>query len=292
MSAAEAAERLRRSSSIQGGPCCEVVNEPTLLRWPGQEPSEDEEEGPLETDRPDFTEASSTVGRGRAQLEFGYTYIQDDEHGTRVRAHSFPETLLRVGMLREWFEFRIAWNYGIQRESDGVISTRISEPEDLYLGVKLALTEQDGIWPEMALVPQMTVPTAPRFTESGAMAFGTGEVMPGVNWLYGWDVGEIGYFAGSTQVNRTLDDSGVFYDEFAQSITIGYKWMEKLTQYTEWFAFFPHGAADPGTRPEHYLNGGFTYLVSDDFQLDIRLGYGLTSSADDFFAGAGAAYRY
>jgi hypothetical protein len=257
-----------------------------LFLWPGQEPPEEEEEGPIETDRPDFTEASSTVGRGRAQLEMGYTYIEDEEGDTRVLAQSFPETLLRVGMLAEWFEARIAWNYGIERTTAGGVTDTISDPEDLYLGVKLALTLQDGIFPEMALVPQMTVPTA---SEDG---FGTGEVMPGVNWLYGWDVGETAWTAaGSTQVNRALDDAGVFYAEFAQSFTIGYGWTEKLRHYTEWFAFFPHGAADPGTRPEHYFNGGFTYLVTYNFQLDIRAGYGLNAAADDFFIGAGAAYR-
>jgi hypothetical protein len=292
-SAIEAAEIMHRR--------CGLYEQKTLMLWPGQEPpDEEEEEGPIETDRPDFTEASSTVGRGRVQLELGYTYIRDDEDGSSVRAHSFPETLLRVGMFADWFEFRIAWNFGVHRETQNGISITISEPEDLYLGVKLALTEQDGIWPEMALLPQMTVPTAPVTgmvlfqhplpTDLGG--FGTGEVMPGINWLYGWDVTESWTAAGSTQVNRALDDSGVFYEEFAQSVTIGYGWTERLRHYTEWFAFFPHGAADPGTRPEHYFNGGFTYLVTDNFQLDIRAGVGLNSAAGDFFAGAGAAYRY
>jgi hypothetical protein len=278
-------------------PYAGCYQEKTLFRWPGQAPSEEEEEEqPLATDRPDFTEASSTVGRGRAQLEFGYTYSCDDEDGVRVRAHSFPETLLRVGMIAEWFEFRIQWNYGIERTTDAGLTSTISGPEDLYLGVKLWLTEQDGWFPEMALVPQMTVPTAPEFADLSPLlfpptrAFGAGEVLPGVNWLYGWDVGEIGYIAGSTQVNRALDESGLYYEEFAQSITVGYSWTEKLTQYTEWFAFFPHGAII--ATPEHYLNGGYTYLVNNNFQLDARVGCGLNDAATDFFAGAGAAYRY
>ena len=46
----------------------------------GGDNGEDEEpEGPdqIATDRPDFTEASSTVGRGRVQLESGYTFFTD-----------------------------------------------------------------------------------------------------------------------------------------------------------------------------------------------------------------------
>src|SRR5688500_11339184 len=52
----------------------------TLLQWAhgvddeGGPPGRDE---PLASDRPDFTEASTTVGRGVCQLEMGYTYIHD-----------------------------------------------------------------------------------------------------------------------------------------------------------------------------------------------------------------------
>ena len=64
---------------------------------------------PLVTDRPDFTEASSTVGLGVAQLEFGYTYTYDNDGTQSTRTHSFGEPLLRVGILAEWLEFRCGW---------------------------------------------------------------------------------------------------------------------------------------------------------------------------------------
>jgi hypothetical protein len=266
---------------------CRCEGPKTLFNWFGgpEGEEEEEEESPIETDRPDFTEASTTVGRGRVQLEMGYTYIRDDEDGTRVDAHSYPETLLRVGMLAEWFEFRLAWNYAVEKTTVAGASSTISNPEDLYVGVKLALTEQVGIFPEMALMPQMTVPTAPVVD-----GFGTGEVMPGVNWLYGWDINDFLAAGGSSQVNRARDDAGEFYTEFAQSFTIGYGLTDKLGAYTEWFALIPHGAAE--AKPEHYFNGGFTYLLSNDLQLDIRAGVGLNEHADDFFIGSGASYRY
>lgn len=266
--------------------CQPLRDRPALFVWPGQVwTEEDIEEGPIETDRPDFTEASSVVGRGRVQLEMGYTYIDDESGDTHTRTHSLPETLLRVGMVAEWFEFRIFWNHGSETTNSPAGSLTLNAAEDLYLGAKLALTLQDGIFPEMALMPQMTVPTAP--VDDG---FGTGEVMPGVNWLYGWDITEKLSAGGSTQVNRALDDGGKFYAEFAQSFTTGYAFTDKLKGYAEYFGFYPHGALT--AEPQHYFDGGFTYLVTDNFQLDIRSGVGLNAAADDYFGGLGASYRY
>ena len=45
-------------------------------------------------------------------------------------------------------------------------------------------------------------------------------------------------------------------------------------------------------RPQNYLNGGFTYLINDDMQWDIRAGVGLNEAADDFFVGSGLSVRY
>jgi hypothetical protein len=258
----------------------------TLLHWPCQDfsyVSADDEEEPLATDRPDFTEASSTVGLGRTQLEFGYTYVRDDEAGVELRGDSYPELLTRVGMFAEWFEFRIAWNYAHERISAAGIVDSVDGAEDLYLGCKIALFEQDGWLPELAIVPQMTVPT-------GARAFTTDEVMPGVNLLYGWDITDELSFAGSTQGNRALDASGDFYEEYAQSLTVAVSLTERIGIYNEVFGFFPHGAVETG--PEYYYNGGFTYLVNNNFQLDVRAGWGLNDRSDDFFTGAGGAVRF
>ena len=211
------------------------ADSPTLLSWSGAPAAEGgpDPDAPLVTDRPDFTEASSTVGLGVVQLESGYTYAYDDDGGVSTKSHSAPETLCRVGLLADWLETRMAWNYA----DEGVGGVATAGAEDLYLGLKIGLTPQEGVLPEMALVPQMTVPT-------GAGAFTAGEVLPGVNWLYGWDVNEFISTAGSTQFNRSIDeDAREAYTEWAQSWTIGYSLADKLGAYTEWFAFFPHSAA-------------------------------------------------
>jgi len=267
-----------------GDICCEPPG--TLFQWSygnsfeGGPPGRDE---PLASDRPDFTEASTTVGRRVVQLEMGYTYVADDDGPNHTHTHSYPELLARIGILAEWLEFRIAYNYATVSEDFGPgpgIDT--SGSEDLYLGFKLGLTPQEGILPEMALMPQWTVP-------SGADAFTAGEVLPGVNWLYGWDINDRFSTAGSTQINKAIDDLDEVYYELAQSWTIGMTFTERWGGYTEWFVLAPSGS--DVARTQHYLNGGFVFPVTNDLQFDIRAGVGLSDASDDFFAGAGIVVR-
>jgi hypothetical protein len=258
----------------------------TLLVWnssaeqEGGPPGWDE---PLASDRPDFTEASCTVGRGVCQLEMGYTYFHDDNGVTSSSSHSLPEMLLRMGVLADWLELRLGWNFGHETLSTGGIRSTTSGSEDLYLGLKLGLTPQQGILPEMSLVPQMTVPMGSPFSAN--------RVLPGVNWLYGWEINDFLTTAGSTQLNLSIDaGSGREYVEMAQSWTIGYSLAENLGMYTEWFVLAPAGADT--ARTEHYLDAGFTYSVTNNLQLDIRAGKGVSAAAVDFFAGTGLVARF
>lgn len=236
-------------------------------------------DAPLVTDRPDFTEASSTVGLGVAQIELGYTYSFDNDGTDQTIGHSYPEPLLRAGILADWLELRVGWNYA----TEAVNGVRTSGSEDLYLGFKIGLTPQEGILPEMALIPQMFVPV-------GADPFSADEVLPGLNWIYGWEVTDFISTAGSTQFNRTIDETTTdAFTEWAQSWTIGYSLGERLGAYTEWFALIPHSA--DSALPEHFFNGGFTVLINNNVQWDIRAGVGLNDAADDYFAGTGLSIR-
>ena len=273
-------------------PACEIARaqavgpegRKTLLQWSGSTeeggpPGFDE---PLASDRPDFVEASVTVGRGIRQLEMGYTYLSDES--TRLTANSYPELLFRAGVLADWLELRIGWNFGSMTQGFDPLSRTVSGAEDLYLGVKLGLTPQDGILPEMALVPQMTVPT-------GHPAFTSHQVLPGINWLYGWDITDFLSLGASTQANMGIDDATQHeFVEFAQAFTFGYTLSEKVGAYTEWFMITPAGADTIPT--EHYLDGGVTYRVSNNLQLDIRAGKGVSAASVDYFLGSGAVVRW
>lgn len=240
-----------------------------------KEPSE------IVTDRPDFTEASTTVGKGRIQLESGYTYSRNRDQDVRNQ-HTFPEALFRIGMFADWFEWRIAPNYN----SSQFTTSSANGLEDLYVGIKLALTEQKSFLPETALILQATVPT-------GADELTAHKTLPGINYLFGWDVVPDKWtLGGSIQANATVNGAGDSYIEVAQSLTVGYSWTEKLGSYTEVYGIEPCGARESGIAPVYYVNGGFTYKFTSNFQYDIRAGLGLNKHSDDFFVGTGFAVRY
>jgi hypothetical protein len=206
----------------------------TLLRWqsdaePIGGPAGLDE--PLSSERPDFTESSHTVGLGVVQLEMGYTYLFDDNGTNQVHAHSYPETFLRVGTLAEWLELRVGWSYaaesirGLEGTSDG--------QEDLYLGVKLGLTQQQGIPPEIAIIPQMTLPT-------GSSNYSSDRILPGVNWVYGWEINEFLGVCGGTQVNLGVDpESRETFVDLAQSCCVTYALTDRLGAFTEWYVLAP-----------------------------------------------------
>jgi hypothetical protein len=193
-------------------------------------------------------------------------------------------------MFSDWFEWRLYQNF----VSESLVArTRPAEAhhptrgaQDLSIGCKFALTEQNRFLPETAVILRMSVPT-------GSSDASARKVLAGGSLLYGWDlIKDKLTLAGSTLADRAVDDDRRAHILFAQSMTVGYSLTPKLGAYTEWYGLFPSGASAPGETAQHYMNGGFTYKFTPDFQVDIRAGYGLSRRADDFFAGAGFAARY
>ncbi|HBV66257.1 MAG TPA: hypothetical protein DEF45_24910 [Rhodopirellula sp.] len=261
-------------------PCGDFSERAFLFAWPGNNACDLRLNyaEPLVTDRPDFTEASSTVGRGVTQFELGYTYARNDDAGTDQ--HSAPELLIRRGFWKDWLEFRVAYT-GLAI-ADSIVD--ISGSDDLYLGVKIGLTPQCGCLPEMSIMPQMLVPT-------GSSAITNDEVLPGVNWLWGWDLNERWAFAGNTQVNRAVDDSQPSaFTIWTQSLALSTSLNDRLGVYGEWFGY----AAAKGVEgfDEQYLSGGMTVLFGNNVQWDFRGGVGLNDDSDDYFIGTGLSLRF
>lgn len=247
-----------------------------LFSWSGERELFGELE-PIITDRPNFTEAVATVGKDVAQLETGYTFFKNGD----AQAHSWGEPLLRYGFLYNWLELRL----GLVPITEYGGTSSISYPgnNDFYLGSKIALTRQQGILPKSSIIGQVITPAG----------FGTvpgNTALPGVNYLYGWDITDKLWVSGSSQLDRAAESDRDHYVEVAQSVNAKLDLTEKTSSYVELFGLMPHGAAEK--KPEYYFDTGLQYLFTKDLQADIRIGTGLNTEADNLFAGAGLSMRY
>lgn len=234
---------------------------------------DDREEHPrLDPDRPHLPEASTTVGKGRLVLESGYTF---SEKGSS-RSHSAPEAVLRVGMFADWFEFRIGQN----------VVTDDRTTSDTYVGIKIALVEQYRYFPQIAIIPQMTIASEARSAVAG-------RVLPGVNVDCGWEVIK-GRFTIELLIatNRVRDDVRGAHVETATGVTAAVNVRRDLEAFVEWDAFYPVHGAGPALGSRHEAVSGLVYFITKDIAVDIRAGIGLNEQARDFLAGTGFALRY
>ena len=145
---------------------------------------------PLVTDRPDFTESTDAVPRGRFQLEMGYTFTYDREGKDRVRDHTAPELLLRIGVAKD-FELRIGWDgyswTDRQFEGETRSGRRVTREDwsqgahDMSLGFKFKFHGQDRWRPHFGVIGAISVP-------SGSGGISSGDVDPEVVLLWAYDV--------------------------------------------------------------------------------------------------------
>jgi len=244
---------------------------PTLARAQENKPD------PIVTDRPDFTESAEVVPFQQLQLEGGYTFTRI----SRDREHTLGEFLLRVTTGRRT-EFRAGLNsYTVTRSPSG----HASGMEDISLGLKVKLMDGDERFglsrPHVALIAATTLPT-------GASSYRENNWQPEVKFCFGWDLSE--RLALSSNLNYAYaSEGGAQFSQFSGSLSFGYGLTERLGTYLEYFGFVPASKGGPNAG---YLNGGVTYLVHNDYQLDLRAGIGLNSPQPDYFVGVGAAHRW
>ena len=236
------------------------------------------------TDRPHLAEAASTVGLGRVQVETGYTFYSDVSAGATSEIHSYPETLVRAGIFQEWFEFRVQYNAFSECAAGPAGTSFFGGSDDLYLGAKVALAAQSGILPELTIFPQMRVPT-------GSPAYSADEVLPGMNFVYAWRVGERTEIECNTNVNRRRNpDAPGYYTEYLQTFNFEYDLSRRVMLFNEFVVFAQVGGV--GVPQQAYSHGGLHWFLLPNLQVDVHAAVGLNEAAADFFGGSGLSWRW
>jgi len=232
---------------------------------------------PLVTDRPDFTESSSTVGSGVLQLEGGITFA-DFRGGTNVT--TVGEILARWGVAKK-LELRFVLP-AYSRESwvrggdSGFLDSGIG------LKYELAQGRGDGFigGMEASLIASTTMPT-------GTSDFASSSWQPAAVFVASWELGPNVGIGSNVGVARPADEENR-YTTLWGSVALGVGLTEAASIFVEIYGFNREENRGPSTAT---FQVGFVYLVSPDLQLDARAGRRLTDRGVDFLIGAGLSWR-
>lgn len=225
----------------------------------------------ISAERPGFASGPTPLARGLMQIEAGYQYTEDG----RVEAHQLPQLVLRSG-IADNLELQVAWAGYSQIDFPGGSVDGIS---DLTLGLKTQLPgESSSPW-TAGLYGGVSLPV-------GDSEFSSDAVDPTVGFFWTYARNNQPTIFGTVVASSTsfADDRSL---TGGASVGMGFAIDTRWGAYLELFSLFGEGSA-----PAHNANGGFTYLVNDDLQLDFEGGVGLSDNAGDFFVGFGAARRW
>jgi hypothetical protein len=234
-------------------------------------------EEPLVTDRPDFTESSSSVGIGVVQLESGLTFIEFED-GSDVA--TIGEILARWGVVKS-LELRFllptyARETGPGTDTSGFLSSGF--------GLKYQLARGDGSGflggMETALIASTSIPT-------GTSDFASSDWQPAAVFCASWELTSSMGIGTNLGIARPADDGRRFTTLWA-SVALGVGLTDSTSVFVELFGFNREEDRGPNTVT---FQTGAVYLFNPDIQVDFRVARRLTDQGVDFLIGAGLSFR-
>jgi hypothetical protein len=208
----------------------------------------------LVTDRPDQTESSSTVGKGKLQIEAGLLIGTEGDSPNASRQILAPTTLFRYGISRG-IELRFMGQF----ESIKVQDQTIRGISDIEIGAKFQLYQKEDSRTEVAFLTHLLLPTAPEGLSNDA--FGTINKLAVSHELN--DQLGLGYNIGFNYLGSGKGD-------LTYSLMLGYSASEKIGIYVE-----PYGEYVGLENFRQNFDAGITYLLKDNIQLDFSFGTGI-----------------
>ena len=224
---------------------------------------------PIQADRPDQTETPAIVPIGMFQVETGFTFQKNDKKSTLF---SLPTTLWKYGV-NENFELRLITEF--ISEENNISKSNGFNP--IYVGFKVKLTNEKGIIPKTSFISHISLPNV------ASSKYKTDFYAPEFRFVMQHTLNEklsLSYNLGAEWDGFTPEPT------FIYTLTTGYSISDKLGSYIELFGFGPQNG-----KANHSFDGGLTYLINNNFMLDLSSGVGITNNAPDYYTAIGFSFR-
>lgn len=230
----------------------------------------------MTTDRPDQTEAPVLVPQGGFQMETGFFIERTNQKNTAISDIGYNTSLLKYGV-NENLELRFITEYlGHQTKNREGRVSNVKGFSPIAVGVKLKLADEKKFWPQAALIGHINLKT-------GSKAFEPSNTAADFRFTFSHTLSDkwsLSYNLGAEWNGETPEAT------FLYTLAVGYALTNKLGAFIESYSFFPESS-----KADNRMDGGFTYKVNSNFQLDISGGLGLSSNAPDYFVSTGLSFR-
>ena len=237
---------------------------------------------PLTAHRPGEADPPQVIPPGSLQLEggFGFERQTEDEDDPDTHTLEVPTLEVRIGVLPR-LEFDLVADGYVYEHRLG--TSNRSSGSDLEFRTKAFLFDQHELLPATSFRVALSIPT-------GSDAVTSAGWDPALGVLAHWNLGKrfdlvanLGFSAPTQGAN---DARRVFQIDPKLSL--------EASLSPRWIVFLEYLAEikTRGEEDKHSVNGGVSFLLHDDLQLDLSGGVGLNAAAHDFFVGGGAVWRF
>lgn len=225
---------------------------------------------PIQLDRPDQTECPFIVPKNYIQCESGF--MLERTVGS-VATATFPSALWKYGV-NEKFELRLITEF-TRVSAGGNVALGLAP---ITLGFKSSLFEESGIIPKTSFIGHVTT------SNLGSAEFHTTYIAPSFRFVMLHTLPYDISFSYNLGAEWNGEEPGHTY---IYTVTAGTPITGRLGMYAELYGYAP---ADRPT--DHRADGGFTYLVNNDFILDLSGGFGLVNTSLEHYVALGISWRW
>ena len=230
--------------------------------------------GPIVADRPGFSTGAYTVKPGKLNVELGYQYAFN-KNSSNQSTPTLPLLALRAGLSPK-IELDLLWDGWNMDHTDNQPSD--TSTGDVSIGGKYRLHESTEY--NLTLLGLLSLPTGSSPSTSNNI-----DPLLGLLWDY-YHSSLISLF-GVVQTSSFKYDGNRVYDAQV-AIGVSFSHTDHVGSFIEVYSILP---SEERLDDEIAIDGGLTYLLSNDTQLDINVGAGLNDATSNFI-GFGIASRF
>ncbi len=234
------------------------------------------------TDRPDQTESPLLTPHKWFQIEIGAQseFDKDKELNVQAQGTLYNTTLWKYGLSKR-FELRLITEYANDKLTDLNQKKELHSESGLNpitIGAKTAICQAQGWRPQISLITHLSLPYF------GADAFKPSSIVPRYRFLFSHPIND--RFNFSYNIGMEWED-GSSVSTTIYTASLGITLHERLGMFIETYGFYRENSTG-----DNRADGGFTFLINNNNQLDVSAGIGLNDFAPDYFISCGYSFRF